>query len=151
MFIAIENLKKSYGSGEGKSEVLKGISLTFVLGLIIIYLVTGLVVDESRTSISLMKVFGYRKRGIGKLILGFLVVLAAYESAKYHRLAFLHTYANKSTGIVLFFFPFLFWVFGEEITAIAICCIASISAVEEFLINLTSKTLDRDRGSIFIK
>lgn len=50
----------------------------FVLGLIIIYIVTGLVVDESRNTISLMKVFGYRKKEIGKLILGsntFIVVV----------------------------------------------------------------------------
>lgn len=71
--------------------------------------------------------------------------------AKYRQLAFLHTYANKATGIVLFCFPFLFSVFGKEITASILCCIASISAVEELLINLTSKTLHRDRSSIFSK
>lgn len=56
------------------------IASAFVLGLIIIYLVTGLVVDESRTSISLMKVFGYRKREIGRLILGSntLIVVIGY-------------------------------------------------------------------------
>lgn len=42
----------------------------FIVGLIIIYIVTGLVVDESRASISLMKVFGYRKKEINQLILG---------------------------------------------------------------------------------
>ncbi len=46
------------------------IASAFILGLIIIYLVTGLVIDESRTSISLMKVFGYRKREISRLVLG---------------------------------------------------------------------------------
>lgn len=46
------------------------VAAAFLLGLIIIYIVTGLVIDESRTSISLMKVFGYRKKEIGKLILG---------------------------------------------------------------------------------
>ena len=54
------------------------IAAAFILGLIIIYVVTGLVVDESRSSISLMKVFGYRKKEIGKLILGsstFIVIL----------------------------------------------------------------------------
>lgn len=45
------------------------IAAAFLLGLIIIYIVTGLVVDESRTSISLMKVFGYRKKEIGRLVL----------------------------------------------------------------------------------
>ncbi|PWJ46996.1 CDP-alcohol phosphatidyltransferase family protein [Faecalicatena contorta] len=70
---------------------------------------------------------------------------------KYQRLAFLHTYANKATGIVLFFFPFLFPVFGKEITVSIVCCMASISAAEELLINLISKTLSRDRSSIFNK
>lgn len=71
--------------------------------------------------------------------------------AKYRRLAFLHTYANKATGIVLFCFPVLMFAFGTETAASIICCIASISATEELLINLTAKTLRRDRASIFSK
>ncbi len=56
------------------------IAAAFLLGLIILYIVTGMVVDESRTSISLMKVFGYRKKEIGKLVLGSntLIVVAGY-------------------------------------------------------------------------
>jgi putative ABC transport system permease protein len=52
----------------------------FLLGLIIIYIVTGLVVDESRASISLMKVFGYRKKEIDRLILdsNTPIVIAGY-------------------------------------------------------------------------
>jgi len=56
------------------------IAAAFAISLIILYLVTGLVVDESRTSISLMKVFGYRKKEIGRLILGSntCIVVAGY-------------------------------------------------------------------------
>ncbi|KAA8678146.1 ABC transporter permease [Clostridium sp. HV4-5-A1G] len=56
------------------------IAAAFILGLIIIYIVTGLVVDESRTSISLMKVFGYRKKEIEKLILdsNTMIVILGY-------------------------------------------------------------------------
>lgn len=56
------------------------IAAAFILGLIIIYIVTGLVIDESRTGISLMKIFGYRKKEIGKLILGSntLIVVLGY-------------------------------------------------------------------------
>lgn len=52
----------------------------FIIGLIIIYIVTGLVIDESRTSISLMKVFGYRKKEICRLILdsNTLIVVVGY-------------------------------------------------------------------------
>lgn len=70
---------------------------------------------------------------------------------RYRKLAFLHTYANKAAGIALFFFPFLLAAFGKEMAAVVICCGTSISASEELLINLTSKTLNRDRGSIFSK
>ncbi|SHE89501.1 putative ABC transport system permease protein [Seinonella peptonophila] len=41
----------------------------FVIGLVIIYLVTGLVVDEHKGTISLFKVLGYKKKEINKLIL----------------------------------------------------------------------------------
>ncbi len=56
------------------------IAAAFLVGLIIIYIVTGLVVDESRVSISLMKIFGYRRKEIGKLILNSntLIVVAGY-------------------------------------------------------------------------
>lgn len=41
----------------------------FILGLIIIFIVTGLVVEENKNTISLMKVFGYRKKEINRLVL----------------------------------------------------------------------------------
>ena len=55
---------------------------------------------------------------------------------KYHAFAFLHTYANKITGLVLFCFPLLYFSAGIIITACFICICASISATEELLINL---------------
>ncbi|HWP79991.1 MAG TPA: CDP-alcohol phosphatidyltransferase family protein, partial [Candidatus Acidoferrum sp.] len=91
-------------------------------------------------------------------ILGWIAVVVAirfvsliYGFAKYRGFASLHTYANKATGVALFFYPFLFSAFGKEAPAIAICALASISASEELLILLTSKTLNRDRASIFSK
>ncbi|OPJ58563.1 ABC transporter permease [Clostridium oryzae] len=56
-----------------------GISfLAFVIGLMIIYVVTSLIIEENRNSISLMKVLGYRKKEVYSLILNsssFIVVL----------------------------------------------------------------------------
>ncbi|WP_334074499.1 MULTISPECIES: ABC transporter permease [Paenibacillus] len=49
----------------------------FIVGLIIIYIVTGMMVDESRASISLMKVFGYKKKEINTLILGSNTLIVA--------------------------------------------------------------------------
>lgn len=43
--------------------------MSFILGLIIIFLVTGMIIDENRTTISLFKVLGYQPQEVNKLIL----------------------------------------------------------------------------------
>jgi putative ABC transport system permease protein len=43
--------------------------LAVLIAVIIIYLVTSLMIDESRNTISLLKVFGYRGKEVAKLIL----------------------------------------------------------------------------------
>ena len=43
--------------------------MSFILGLIIIFLVTGMIIDENRTTISLFKVLGYQPKEINRLIL----------------------------------------------------------------------------------
>lgn len=68
---------------------------------------------------------------------------------RYRQPAFLHTYANKATGIALFCFPFLYIGLGLYTTTIFVCFIASVSAVEELIINAVSKKLWRDIKSIF--
>jgi putative ABC transport system permease protein len=50
----------------------------FLLGIIIIYIVTSLVIEENRNTISLFKIFGYKKRDVNSLLLDsnlFLVIL----------------------------------------------------------------------------
>ncbi|ASA25768.1 CDP-alcohol phosphatidyltransferase family protein [Paenibacillus donghaensis] len=79
---------------------------------------------------------------LGSLLVGYI---------KYRALSFLHTYANKATGLMLFSFPFLYSLFGLTATLIVICGLASCSAVEELIINLKSKELLRDQGSMFMK
>ena len=81
-------------------------------------------------------------------LIRFLSIIIGY--IKYRQISFLHTIANKFTGLVLFFFPMFFAVLGRDLTAILICCIASISATEELIITVTSKTLERDIKSILV-
>ena len=71
--------------------------------------------------------------------------------AKYHAVAFLHTYANKATGLALFLFPLFYHVSDITIAAIVLCCIASLSAIEEIAINLKEKNLDKNIRSLFYK
>jgi putative ABC transport system permease protein len=54
--------------------------LAFIIGIIVIYVVTSLIVEENKNIISLMKVFGYRKKEINSLILNSstMVVVIGY-------------------------------------------------------------------------
>lgn len=44
-------------------------TIAFIIGVIVIYVVTSLVIEENTKTISLMKIFGYRKREVNALIL----------------------------------------------------------------------------------
>jgi len=70
---------------------------------------------------------------------------------KYRALAFVHTYANKATGAALFCFPLLYRTAGLSATVILLCCVASLSALEELLIVICSKELDRNTASLFLR
>jgi CDP-diacylglycerol--glycerol-3-phosphate 3-phosphatidyltransferase len=69
--------------------------------------------------------------------------------SRYHQITFLHTIANKVTGLLLFFSPLFIIVLKMNTVGIIICLFATISALEELLINLTSQKLNRDIKSIF--
>ena len=67
---------------------------------------------------------------------------------RFKKIAFLHTYANKAAGVALFCFPFLY-VLSKSAACIMVGGIATVSAVEELLINATASELDRDIKSFF--
>jgi len=53
-------------------------AMSFLIGLIVIYVVTTMIIEENKENISLMKVLGYRKKEVYSLILNssaFLVIL----------------------------------------------------------------------------
>lgn len=70
---------------------------------------------------------------------------------KYKSFAILHTYGNKITGIGLFIFPILLPYIHATVLMYIICAVASISAIEELIIQLTSNQMQLNRKSIFIK
>lgn len=70
---------------------------------------------------------------------------------KYKTFAILHTYGNKFTGIVLFIFPMMLPFFSTTILLYIICFFASVSAIEELIIQLTSSQLQINKQSIFVK
>jgi CDP-diacylglycerol---glycerol-3-phosphate 3-phosphatidyltransferase len=70
---------------------------------------------------------------------------------KYKKFAILHTYGNKFTGIVLFMFPMMLPFVLITVLIHIICFVASVSAIEELMIQLTSRKLQINKQSIFLK
>ena len=70
---------------------------------------------------------------------------------KYHTFASLHTYGNKVTGMLLFVSPILYILLGLTAMGIILCVVAFISALEEVIITIKSKELNRDCKSLFVR
>lgn len=81
------------------------------------------------------------------LVLRFLALVTGY--IRFRVFAFLHTYANKITGLLLFCFPVILPFTGIDAASHLLCMAATISACEELTIQLKSKALDRNVISIF--
>lgn len=80
-----------------------------------------------------------------------LIRIVAYGIGygKYRTFASLHTVLNKAAGAILFLFPLLCRIFGRDAAALIAFGVALLSAVEELIITIQSKELDRNRKSIF--
>ncbi|GAA0081641.1 MULTISPECIES: CDP-alcohol phosphatidyltransferase family protein [Clostridium] len=70
---------------------------------------------------------------------------------KYKTFGSVHTYGNKITGLVLFLFPILIPYINTTVPMYIICFVASISAIEELIIQLTSSQLELNKKSVLIK
>lgn len=70
---------------------------------------------------------------------------------KYKTLGMIHTYANKFTGFLIFIFPILFTFVKIYIFIYIICVVATVSAVEELLIQILSNEFQANRKSIYKK
>lgn len=67
---------------------------------------------------------------------------------RFHTIALIHTYGNKLTGLLLFFFPICYLRMNFTIVVIVLCFVASIAALDELIVMIASQTLDRDtKGS----
>lgn len=69
---------------------------------------------------------------------------------KYRTFSSLHSLMNKITGFFIFAFPLLYICFGVDVAGILICIVASLSSVEEMVIIIKSKELNRDIKGIFL-
>lgn len=70
---------------------------------------------------------------------------------KYKTFTGIHTYGNKLTGLILFIFPILLPYINTTVLMYTICGVASISAIEELIIQIASSQLKLNKQSIFEK
>jgi putative ABC transport system permease protein len=78
--VTVDDMKKAFDSMTKPLQASMGTIafMSFIIGLIVIYVVTSLTIEENKENISLMKVLGYRKKEVYSLILNsssFIVVL----------------------------------------------------------------------------
>lgn len=67
---------------------------------------------------------------------------------RYKQFAFLHTYANKAVGFLLFCVPYGFPFWGITVGAV-LCVFAVVAAIEELVLCVTSPVLNQDVKGIF--
>ncbi len=79
--------------------------------------------------------------------------LGAAAAAKYRfgKFGFLHTVGNKLTGLLLFCFPLSLFLTHSPAVLYFLCAVATLSALEELLIELTAKQWNPDCAGIFAK
>lgn len=73
---------------------------------------------------------------------------AAAAWVRFGRPGFLHTWGNKLTGLLLFFWPPFQLLTGSGLLLYPLCLAAGVSAVEELLIECTARDWLPDRRSI---
>lgn len=80
--LSVEDKIAAIESGMGLLTATVGFvaAMAFLIGMIIIYIVTSMIIEENKNTISLMKIFGYRKKEVSSLILNSstIVVVIGY-------------------------------------------------------------------------
>lgn len=85
------------------------------------------------------------------LIGGIRITSIGIALRRFKTYASIHTYGNKFTGFLLFVTPLWLSFIHSTIWTVFVCIIATLSAVEEFIIQITSKELQLDRKGLFIR
>ncbi len=79
------------------------------------------------------------------------LVALGIGSGRFGRPAFVHTYMNKTAGLLLFASPFLLAVSDITPVVVLVCSVTTVAAFEYFYINCTSEGFDPDRISVLVR
>jgi phosphatidylglycerophosphate synthase len=70
---------------------------------------------------------------------------------KYKKVIFIHTFANKAAGVMVYFMPVVLIFIQKSILVWSVLLIAFIAAVEEMFITFIYDDFDLNRRSVFFK
>ena len=103
--------------------------------------------------VSLVRLWPVLRPGVPVLLFAIGVALvrlcaAAAAWVRFGQPGFLHTWGNKLTGLLLFFWPPFQLLTGSGLLLYPLCLAAGVSAVEELLIECTARDWLPDRRSI---
>ncbi|SDM80818.1 CDP-alcohol phosphatidyltransferase family protein [Acetanaerobacterium elongatum] len=73
------------------------------------------------------------------------------SGVRHKKLLFIHTVANKATGVILFIAALAFMFTHSSVIVWVVCAVAALSSIEEGLVLLTDNHPDLNRKSIFIR
>ena len=75
------------------------------------------------------------------------VVSASIGYLKYGKIALIHTFMNKSGGLLIRLAPYLMLFLDLDVIVATVCTVSMAAALEELAINLRSESLDRNLRS----
>ena len=112
--------------------------------------------DTTLVGVALYTLYPFLGLPLGIILWIILIALirAASILTALHRFktyASIHTYGNKLAGFVLFITPILLPHVHHTLWATVVCIVATLSAVEEFILLCSSSQLQLDRKGLFIK
>ncbi len=82
----------------------------------------------------------------------FLICIITYSIGfyKYRTFSSLHTYFNKASGLLIFMFPLLYVILKLDVAGGIVCVVSFAASVEELVIVMKSRRLDRDCKGYFL-
>lgn len=113
------------------------------------------IADTTLIGVSLFTLYPFLGLILGTILWIFMIGVIRISSVgialcKFKTYASIHTYGNKLTGIILFVTPLFLPYIHHTLWTSFVCMVATLSAVEEFIIQITSRQLQLNRKGLFI-
>lgn len=114
------------------------------------------VADMMLTAIAFITLYPVLELSLGILLWILLIGIIRVASIltalyKFRTYASIHTYGNKLTGLILFVTPLWLSTLHQSVWFATVCMIATLSALEELIILITSSELKLNRKGLCIR